>query len=397
MIIALSFVTRTMALSQASRSSSTMAFAASRRVRGTDAPIIVTMKELMKGKKDVLSLAQGVVHWEPPEKAMAMARSSEANSYGPAAGTPALVEALTKKIHEENGLTSKIMTTAGANQGYTNLVLALLDAGDRGAIFAPFYFNHKMAIEMTGAVPLILPTDSDYFPRLDKLEEAFNSDDPPKMVTVVNPANPTGVLVPGQLLEDIRDLCARHGAFLVVDNTYEYFDWIKGHTCVEGDHVINVFSLSKAYGAMGWRLGYLAYPEHLQLELEKIQDTIVICPTGISQAFAVGCLDAGRPWVDTHMQTLLEPRQLLRDALESALGSVVSAGTGAIYYLADIGETHDDFELARRLIDDYGVAVIPGSSCGAPGTIRVCYSNLPVEKCRTAADRLYTGVTKILR
>jgi len=80
-----------------------------------------------------------------------------------------------------------------------------------------------------------------------------------------------------------RDICAKAGAWLLVDNTYEYFVYgAEPHCSVEGDHVLNVFSFSKAFGMMGWRIGYIAYPRarpEIGDQLLKAQDTIVICPT----------------------------------------------------------------------------------------------------------------------
>jgi len=272
-----------------------------------------------------------------------------------------------------------------------------------------------MALQMVGAEPVVLPMTKSYAPSLEALREAFSSSSSGgkriRAVTVVNPGNPTGTMIPLPLLEAIRDLCEAQGAFLVVDNTYEYFDYDGQHRCVEGDHVVNLFSFSKAYGAMGWRVGYLAYPSYLRPDLEKIQDTIIITPTAVSQAFALACLrDAGKPWVLERLESLREPRRIIRDALDAALspltttteekkeegGNVVSPGTGAIYFLASLPEAlADDDLLAKRLVDDFDVALIPGASCGAPGTIRVCYSNLPLDPCREAADRLFKGLTAL--
>ena len=93
-----------------------------------------------------------------------------------------------------------------------------------------------------------------------------------KMVTLVNPGNPTGVMIPRATIEQISSLCEKHGVWLVLDNTYEHFayDGCPPHACLEGDHIINVFSFSKAYGMMGWRVGYLAYPPRLGPELFKV-------------------------------------------------------------------------------------------------------------------------------
>ncbi|KAJ8608823.1 hypothetical protein CTAYLR_010237 [Chrysophaeum taylorii] len=373
------------------------------RVLRTEPPVIVRMKELMEGKSDVLSLAQGIVHWEPPADAIAACAAglSSSHAYQPAEGLPALREALRRKIRDENGLSrSEIMVTAGANQAYANLVIALLDSGDRAALLTPYYFNHLMALQMTGCEPIFASTTPELLPDVAALErEAFDREDPARMVTLVNPGNPTGVTIPREILEAVSDLCARRGAWLVLDNTYEHFAWGLPHDVIEGDHVVNIFSFSKAFGMMGWRVGYLAYPPALGPEILKVQDTVVICPTAASQLVALGALEAaGRPWVSRKLLTLEEPKRLVRDALVDALGvSSVRGGSGAIYLLGSLPDgAPDDERIAERLITEFGVATVPGSACGAPGTIRVCYANLPIDDVREAARRLSVGLRTIV-
>jgi len=195
------------------------------------------------------------------------------------------------------------MVTAGANQAYTNVVLTLMDAGDASCLFRPYYFNHLMALQMTGsAKQLVLPPSlPDLQPDVSALRRelegrAASSDPQLKMVTLVNPGNPSGVMIPRATLEEASALCASHGVWLVIDNTYEHFAYAEGpaHECIEGDHILNVFSFSKAYGMMGWRVGYVAFPPRLGPELFKVQDTIAICPTIASQKLAIGALSAGR-------------------------------------------------------------------------------------------------------
>ena len=129
----------------------------------TDAPVIVKMQQMLRGKEDVLSLAQGIVHWSPPEEALQAARAAvgepSVSLYCADDGLPELRAALKLKLAEENGIVaSEVMVTAGANQAYTNVVLALLDAGDPAMLFRPYYFNHLMALQMTGsAAEVLLP------------------------------------------------------------------------------------------------------------------------------------------------------------------------------------------------------------------------------------------------
>lgn len=349
------------------------------------------MKELMGRASDGLSLAQGIVHWSPPEEALA--RTSASHGYSPTDGMTSLRDALKSKISRENGLVrSEIMVTAGANQAFTNLFIALLDAGDKGLLFRPYYFNHLMALQMTNCQAVLAPTTADLLPDLDAARAELAAG--VKVVTLVNPGNPTGTMVPRAMLEDLKGMCESHGAWLILDNTYEHFAYDVPHYCLEGDNVVNVFSFSKAYGMMGWRIGYIAYPPALAQDLQKMQDTIIISPPTFSQSLALQVLrTCDRAWVETRVRALDEQKRLVRCALVDALGEdAVKGGNGAIYLMAKLGSGLDDVHVAEALISEFGVAVIPGSACGAPGFIRVCYANLPLDSCREAARRLNVGL-----
>ncbi|XP_028065740.1 LOW QUALITY PROTEIN: aromatic aminotransferase ISS1-like [Camellia sinensis] len=166
------------------------------------------------------------------------------------------------QLRQENNLhKSSVMVTAGANQAFVNLVLTLCDAGDSVVMFAPYYFNVYMSFQMTGVTNILVGPGNPktLHPDADWLEKTLRETKPtPKLVTVVNPGNPSGTYIPLPLLKRISDLCRDAGCWLVVDSTYEYFmyDGLK-HSCMEGNHIVNIFSFSKAYGMMGWRVGYV--------------------------------------------------------------------------------------------------------------------------------------------
>jgi aspartate/methionine/tyrosine aminotransferase len=153
--------------------------------------------------------------------------------------------------------------------------------------------------------------------------------------------------------------------------------------------VLSGFSFSKAYGMAGWRVGVLAHPPELGPELLKVQDTAVICPTVISQHAALGALRAGPGWVRERVRALAPQREAVRAALSPLGASAIVGGSGAIYFLARLPDAHaDDKAVAEWLLQRHRVAVIPASYCGAPGHIRVCYSNLEGERMRDACSRL---------
>ncbi|KAF2323294.1 hypothetical protein GH714_034501 [Hevea brasiliensis] len=379
------------------------------RALETEMPVMVQIQELIRGAKNAMSLAQGVVHWQPPKQALEKVKElvwdPSISRYGADEGITELREALTVKLRKENKLVkSSVMVTAGANQAFVNLVLALCDAGDSVVMFAPYYFNAYMSFQMTGVTNILVGPGNvkTLHPDAEWLKTTLSETRPvPKVVTVVNPGNPTGTYIPEPLLKRISDLCREAGSWLVVDNTYEYFmyDGLK-HSCIEGDHVVNIFSFSKAYGMMGWRVGYIAYPSEVEgfaTQLLKIQDNIPICASLLSQHLALYSLEMGPEWVTERVKDLVRNREILLKALSPLGEDAVKGGEGAIYLWAKLPEKYlDDFKVVRWLATRHGVVVIPGGACGCPGHIRISFGGLIEADCKAAAERLRRGLEELV-
>jgi aspartate/methionine/tyrosine aminotransferase len=387
------------------------------KIQRTLDPCVVLMKDMIgqyaakwKDRGGIYSLAQGVVYWSPPVTCTtaltkAVTESAESNQlhlYGPDEGMDGLRETLQKKLRDENELYDhEVMVTVGANQAYMNVVLTCLQDTDKCVVFAPYYFNHVMALQMTLPTGHILtgPSSERGVPDLTWLRDQLRADDSIKMVTLTNPGNPTGVLLDRSVLAEAVDICRAYNCWLVLDCTYEYFT-AHGQPfdgCFGDPHVIHIFSLSKAYALAGYRCGYVAVSKQagaLFAQMLKVQDTIPIAPSRISQVAAAGALEAGPGWVREQVATLDVGRQAILEALSPL---TVMGGSGAMYVMAKLpgGSTTtpvDDVQVAREFVRDHGVAVIPGTFCGVPGWIRVCYANLPPDKCLEAAARLKAGV-----
>lgn len=370
-------------------------------IQATLDPCVVLMEKMIsqyakewEEKGGIASLAQGVVWWKPPDTCTQRLQKevsdpdSALHLYGPDEGLPELREALKIKISEENGLQNHdVMISMGANQAYMNCVLAMPKT--KAIVFAPVYFNHKMAWQMVGANLAIGNHTVEGIPDLQWLEDQLEAD---AVVTICNPGNPTGTLLERSFLQQIVNLTRERGAWLILDVTYEYFGDFDG--CFDDEpHVIHVFSFSKSYGMAGYRCGYLAlhHSSDLWTSILKVQDTIPICPSRISQVAALGALEAGPNWVRDKVGTLQTGRRAILEALEEF---PTMGGSGAMYVMANIDA--DDTKVAERLVAEFGVAIIPGTYCGWPGWIRVCYANLPPDACTKAAIRLKEGLTSIL-
>lgn len=381
-----------------------------RRAVQTETPVMVQIQELIRGVKDAVSLAQGVVYWQPPKSALEKVKElvwePSISQYGADEGLPELREALVKKLHQENKLCkSSVMVTSGANQAFVNIVLTLCDAGDSVVMFAPYYFNAYMSFQMTGVTNILVgPGNPETLhPDADWLERTLRETKPtPKLVTVVNPGNPSGTYIPEALLKRISEICIEAGCWLVVDNTYEYFmyDGLK-HSCIEGNHIVNIFSFSKAYGMMGWRVGYIAYPSEVEgfgAQLLKVQDNIPICASIISQRLALYSLEMGPEWVTNQVKELVKNRKIVLEALSPLGEGAVKGGEGAIYLWAKLPEKYieEDFEVVRWLARKHGVVIIPGSASGCPGHVRISFGGLLEYDCGVASQRLRKGLEELV-
>ncbi|MCI19239.1 bifunctional aspartate aminotransferase and glutamate/aspartate-prephenate aminotransferase-like, partial [Trifolium medium] len=145
----------------------------------------------------------------------------------------------------------------------------------------------------------------------------------------------------------------------------------------------------------------IAYPsevEGLAAQLLKVQDNIPICASIISQHLALYSLELGPEWVTERVKTLAKNRQIVLEAL-SNLGEVsIKGGEGAIYLWLKIpsGQGYDDFEVVHWLANRHGIAVIPGSACGASGNLRISFGGLTENDCRAAAERLKKGLEELV-
>ena len=373
-------------------------------------PIIPVIGALIRQTPGTISLGQGVAHYGPPPaalEAVTRALSDPATSqYQPVAGLPQLLERLAAKLLRENGIDVKkgagLMVTAGANMAFSHAVQAITQAGDEIIINAPYYFNHEMAIRMAGCVPVTVATDDEFQPRVDALRAAITGRT--RAIVTVTPNNPTGAVYPEALLRELDSLCRDRGIYHICDETYEYFTYGSARhfstASIPGSqaHTISTFSLSKAYGFAGWRIGYISYPDRLEEAMAKIQDTILICPPIASQLAAIGALDVGRAYCEPYVRGLGEVREMVHSELSALAPRVKAAKTeGAFYCFAKVDLPMDSMALAERLIREYRVAVIPGMTFGATDgcCFRISYGALQKATVAEGMGRLVRGLADL--
>src|SRR5262245_61891552 len=347
------------------------------RMDQIQAPIIAVIGTLIREVPGTISLGQGVVHYGPPPAAVDAVREAlsrpATHEYQDGHGLPALLQRIGRKLSTENGIDvsrgSRVMVTAGANMAFMHAVLATTAPGDEVILPVPFYFNHEMAVEMAGCRVVRVPTDDRYQLRLDAIRRALTSRT--RLIVTISPNNPSGAVLSEASLREVNALCAERGLYHVADEPYEYFTYGGARHVSPGSfdgaaaHTISIYSLSKAYGFAGWRIGYMAYPEHLAAPMMKSQDTILICPTIAAQEGAAAALDIGPSYCQPFVRELASIREIVVSKL-SALGPIATVPTadGAFYCLMKVNTSLHPLAVAERLIREHKVAVIPGTAFG---------------------------------
>jgi aspartate/methionine/tyrosine aminotransferase len=373
-------------------------------------PIIPVVGAWIRETPGTISLGQGVVHYGPPAASLDAVRAAlsqpSTHEYNDGAGIPPLVAAIRRKLAAENQIDvtrgSRIMVTAGANMAFMHATLATTAPGDEIILPVPFYFNHEMAIEMAGCRVVRVPTDDHYQLRLDVIERAIT--DRTRAIVTISPNNPSGAVLSEASLRAVNDLCRTRGLYHIADEPYEYFTYggvqhvSPGSFPGASSHTISMFSLSKAYGFAGWRIGYMVYPEALAPAMMKSQDTILICPTIASQVGAVAALEIGRAYCQPHVKELATIRDIVVSEL-SALAPLASvpAADGAFYALLRVNREVDPMVIGERLVREHKVAVVPGGAFGMSGCyFRVAYGALQKTTVAEGVGRLVRGLRAVL-
>jgi aspartate/methionine/tyrosine aminotransferase len=220
----------------------------------------------------------------------------------------------------------------------------------------------------------------------------------------ISPNNPSGAVLSERSLRAVNDLCRVRGMYHISDEPYEYFTYGTARHVSPGSfpgaagHTVSIYSLSKAYGFAGWRIGYVAYPAALGPAMSKVQDTILICATIAAQVGAAAALGVGRRFCEPHVRELASIRDIVVSEL-SALGplATVPAADGAFYCLLRVNTTLDPMTVAERLIREHKVAVIPGFAFGMKEGcyFRVAYGALQKATVREGVGRLVEGLRAI--
>lgn len=382
-------------------------------------PVIPRLGALLPRRPDALSLAQGMVSWGPPpavREAVHQALDQPGallDRYGATWGEPALLEAIARKLRSQNALQlhgTGLMVCTGSNMAFAAIAAVLCGGGGEVIFPVPFYFNHVMAVQLAGGVPV--PVQAGPIPDPQVLRAAITPRT--RAIVTTSPNNPSGVVIPPPVLRAINGLCAQEGLMHISDEAYEVFlhgevpHLSPGSLPGAEDHTISLFSLSKAYGMAGWRMGYGAVPQCLLPPLAKVLDTLQISPCSLSQRAALAALTTDPSWCVAQVARLGPRRLQLLHAIARwrAEGMAVrlwAPPEGAFYGLLVLEGALDEHgqpltsdALMEGLLLEHGVATVSGDAFGLllPGScvLRLSYGLLEEEELAQALERLGGGL-----
>ncbi|MER7080449.1 aminotransferase class I/II-fold pyridoxal phosphate-dependent enzyme [Saccharopolyspora kobensis] len=329
--------------------------------------VLTAAAERQRAKGDVVSLAAGQPSTPAPRavrEAAAAALEGDSLGYTEQLGLRALREAIAGHYGELPVRADDVVVTTGASGAFLLAFLAAFDSGDRVALARPGYPAYRNILSALGCEVVELPCDATtrFQPTVAMLAEL---DRPVDGLIVASPANPTGTVLSGAELAELAEWCEANGVQLISDEIYHglsYGDPL--HSAWEfSREAIVVNSFSKFWSMTGWRLGWMLVPPRLRRAVDSLTGNFTLCPPALSQHAAIEAFspDALREAAG-HVERYRQNRELLLGGLESLGITRVAPADGAFYAWADIGDLTDDTTaFCRRLLDETGVAVVPGA------------------------------------
>ncbi|HEX8502281.1 MAG TPA: aminotransferase class I/II-fold pyridoxal phosphate-dependent enzyme [Pyrinomonadaceae bacterium] len=360
-------------------------------------------------KHGAVNLSQGFPDFPAPEdlkRAAAAAINDDVNQYAVTWGAKDFREAIADKTQWFLGLSydpeREITVTCGSTEGMIASMMATVDPGEEVVVFEPFYENYAPDAVLSGATPRYVPLRApDWTFDPDELRAAFN--ERTKAVIICNPNNPTGKVFTREELEFVAGLCREFDALCFTDEIYEHIVYPREDREVEHisvaqlegmrERTVVVNSMSKTYSVTGWRVGYVLAPPEIADAVRKVHDFLTVGAAAPLQRAGAYALRMPPEYYGALQREYLRRRDMLLPALEE-VGFKVFRPDGAYYVMADIGRFgfRDDLEFTRHLIQEIGVACVPGSSfysrpeLGAR-QVRFCFCKKD-ETLEAAADRL---------
>jgi len=363
--------------------------------------VIREMGQLAQGMDDVINLGIGEPDFPTPSRITARAFADAQNGcthYTPSQGDPELLEKLADHLSISTGrpvTPSMVLVTHGAMGALSAAFRTLLEPGDEVLVMEPHFPDYLAHITFARgvAVPVETRFDQGFLPDPDSVEAAVT---PRTRILLLNsPNNPTGSVLPGDLLDRMADIARRHNLVVISDEVYDRISFTGPPESIYtrpgmDDRTLVVKSFSKTYAMTGWRIGFCCGPEPLIRQMLKVVNYSTACASSVGQRAAIAALDLD-PQVIHEMTARFEKRvHLVCDRLEAMPGIRLVRPRGSFYVFADIHRIlPDSREFAVQLLNREQVVVVPGYAFGrsCEGCVRIACT-LPRERLSRAMDRI---------
>ena len=382
------------------------------RTLATFAPPVMEARRWLDGvtfppDRPLINVSQAApVDPPPPAMRAAMAEIAmnrdDAHLYGPVLGLPELRTELasrTSAIYEGQVLPEQVAITSGCNQAFAAAIATLCAEGDEVILPTPWYFNHKMWLDMSGVSAVALPCGADLMPDPDRAAALITPRT--RAIALVSPNNPCGTEYPASLLRAFLELARERGIALILDETYRDFHSRSGapHDLFQdpewADTLIHLYSFSKAYRLTGHRVGAIIADVARLSEVEKFLDTVAICPAQIGQHAALWGMQNLDDWLAGERHEILARRRAIEAAMPrlTPLGWELLGLGGYFAYMSHPFEM-SSAALAPRMVREAGVLCLPGTMfCptddpAGEAQLRIAFANLDASGIDRLFDRL---------
>ncbi len=373
--------------------------------------LAVTAKanELKAAGKDVVGLGAGEPDFDTPafiKDAAIQAINAGFTKYTPVGGTVSLKKAIIAKFQRDNGLSyepKQILVSCGGKQSFYNLAQALLDSGDEVIIPAPYWVSYPDMVLLADGTPVIVEAGIDQHFKITaaQLEAAITPRT--KLLVINSPSNPTGVAYNAAELSALGEVLRRYPqVYIATDDMYEHIQWTGEPFCNVlnvcpdlYDRTIVLNGVSKVYSMTGWRIGYCGGPKDLINAMTNIQSQSTSNPTSISQVAAEAGLNGDQSCVAMMTQAFKERHDYVYKTLKAMDGVEVAPADGTFYIFPSFQKVIErlglanDIAFAELLLNEGGVALVPGSAFGAEGCARISFA--------TSMDNLVKALERIQR
>jgi aspartate aminotransferase len=357
--------------------------------------------------KDVIGLGAGEPDFDTPghiAQAGMDAIKGGFTRYTNVEGIDELKDAIIAKFKRDNALTyerAQILVSSGAKQTVYNLCMAVLDPGDEAVIPAPYWVSYPDMVLLADGLPVMplagFAQGYKITPR--QLEAAIT---PKTRLLILNsPCNPTGAVYTRAELKALGEVLIAHPRIVIgTDDMYEKIYWGSEPFCSLltaapelYSRTVTINGVSKAYAMTGWRIGYCGGPKEIVAAMATIQGQSTSNASSISQKAAVAALNGDQGCVAKMTHAFKERRDFVVRALNAMPGISCLPGDGTFYAFAEVSRAmaalgcRDDNEFTELLLNDAGVAVVPGSGFGAPGHVRLSFA-CSMQTLEKALDRI---------